>query len=41
MTELVVATLARSRRQVATDLLSLAKPRVVVMVLVTTLVAQR
>jgi len=38
MTELVVATLARSRRQVATDLLSLAKPRVVVMVLVTTLV---
>jgi len=37
-TELVVATIARSRRQVATDLLSLTKPRVVVMVLVTTLV---
>src|SRR5262245_20573630 len=37
-TELVVVTIARSRRQVATDLLSLTKPRVVVMVLVTTLV---
>ena len=37
-TELVVAAIARSRRQVATDLLSLTKPRVVVMVLVTTLV---
>src|ERR1051325_3579802 len=37
-TELVVAALARSRRQVAADLLSLTKPRVVVMVLVTTLV---
>src|SRR2546422_9926718 len=38
MTELVVAAIARSRRQVAADLLSLTKPRVVVMVLVTTLV---
>src|SRR5262247_4414865 len=37
-TELAVTTIARSRRQVATDLLSLTKPRVVVMVLVTTLV---
>src|SRR5947199_9747710 len=37
-TELVVTAIARSRRQVATDLLSLTKPRVVVMVLVTTLV---
>src|SRR6059036_3193894 len=37
-TELVVATIARSRRQVASDLISLTKPRVVVMVLVTTLV---
>src|SRR2546422_4203365 len=37
-TELVVAAIARSRRQVAADLLSLTKPRVVVMVLVTTLV---
>src|SRR5712691_3162004 len=36
--EVVVATLARSRRQVMSDLLSLTKPRVVVMVLVTTLV---
>src|SRR5881397_4013881 len=37
-TELVVTAIARSRRQVAADLLSLTKPRVVVMVLVTTLV---
>src|SRR5256712_7874308 len=37
-TELVVTAIARSRRQVATDLLSLTKPRVVVMILVTTLV---
>src|SRR2546421_7247685 len=37
-TELVVTAVARSRRQVATDLLSLTKPRVVVMILVTTLV---
>src|SRR5881396_947433 len=37
-TELVVTAIARSRRQVATDLLSLTKPRVVVMVFVTTLV---
>src|SRR5437867_11986827 len=37
-TELVVTAIARSRRQVATDLLSLTKPRVVLMVLVTTLV---
>src|SRR6059058_3591290 len=37
-TELVVTAIARSRRQVATDLLSLTKPRVVVMVLVTTVV---
>src|SRR5262249_25493512 len=32
------ATLARDRRQVAVDLLALTKPRVVVMILVTTLV---
>ena len=37
-TELVVTAIARSRRQVVTDLLSLTKPRVVVMILVTTLV---
>ena len=37
-TELVLATLSRSRRRVAVDLLALTKPRVVVMVLVTTLV---
>jgi protoheme IX farnesyltransferase len=38
MKELVVATIARDRRQVAVDLVALTKPRVVVMVLVTTLV---
>jgi protoheme IX farnesyltransferase len=36
--ELVVTAIARDRRQVATDLLALTKPRVVVMILVTTLV---
>jgi protoheme IX farnesyltransferase len=36
--EVIVETLARDRRQVAADLLALTKPRVVVMVLVTTLV---
>jgi heme o synthase len=36
--ELVVASIARDRRQVATDLVALTKPRVVVMILVTTLV---
>ncbi len=38
MKELVVTAIARDRRQVATDLVALTKPRVVVMVLVTTLV---
>ena len=37
-TEVVVASLARDRRRVLVDLLVLTKPRVVVMVLVTTLV---
>jgi protoheme IX farnesyltransferase len=37
-TEIIVASLARGRRRVATDLVVLTKPRVVVMVLVTTLV---
>jgi heme o synthase len=37
-TEIVLATLVRDRRQVAIDLVSLTKPRVVVMILVTTLV---
>lgn len=37
-TELVVASIARPRRQVVADLVALTKPRVVVMVLVTTLV---
>jgi heme o synthase len=37
-TEIVVATMARDRRQVLADLFALTKPRVVVMVLVTTLV---
>jgi protoheme IX farnesyltransferase len=37
-TEVIVASIARDRRQVATDLLALTKPRVVVMILVTTLV---
>src|SRR3989440_13088875 len=36
--EVVVTSVARDRRQVATDLVALTKPRVVVMVLVTTLV---
>lgn len=36
--EVVIGALARERRQIAADLLALAKPRVVVMVLVTTLV---
>src|SRR5882724_5139946 len=36
--EVVVTVVARDRRQVASDLLTLTKPRVVVMVLVTTLV---
>ncbi len=36
--EQVIVTLARDRRQVAADLLALTKPRVVVMVLVTTVV---
>jgi heme o synthase len=37
-TEVIAGSLARDRRQVATDLLALTKPRVVVMILVTTLV---
>jgi protoheme IX farnesyltransferase len=37
-TEVIVATIARDRRQVAADLVALTKPRVVVMILVTTLV---
>jgi protoheme IX farnesyltransferase len=37
-TELIVASIARDRRQVAADLVALTKPRVVVMILVTTLV---
>jgi protoheme IX farnesyltransferase len=37
-TEVIAASIARDRRQVAVDLLSLTKPRVVVMILVTTLV---
>jgi heme o synthase len=37
-TEVIVATLARDRRRVFADLVALAKPRVVVMVLVTTAV---
>jgi protoheme IX farnesyltransferase len=37
-TEIVVATVARDRRQVTADLVALTKPRVVVMVVVTTLV---
>lgn len=37
-TEVIVGSLARERRQVAVDLLALTKPRVVVMILVTTLV---
>lgn len=37
-TELVVASLARPRRRVVADLVALTKPRVVVMVVVTTLV---
>jgi len=37
-TEAIVAALARDRRQVVGDLIALTKPRVVVMVLVTTLV---
>ena len=36
--EVVVATLPRARAQVVADLFSLAKPRVVLMVLVTTVV---
>ena len=36
--EVVVTSVARDRRQVATDLVALTKPRVVIMVLVTTLV---
>jgi len=36
--EVIVASLARERRQVAVDLVALTKPRVVVMILVTTLV---
>jgi protoheme IX farnesyltransferase len=36
--EVIVPALARARRQVAADLLALAKPRVVVMIVVTTLV---
>src|SRR3989442_13810810 len=36
--EVVVTVVARDRRQVATDLVALTKPRVLVMVLVTTLV---
>ena len=38
MTEVIVASIARDRRQVAADLVALTKPRVVVMILVTTLV---
>ncbi len=38
MTEIVVDVIARDRRQVLADLVALTKPRVVVMVLVTTLV---
>jgi protoheme IX farnesyltransferase len=37
-TELIAASIARDRRQVAVDLVVLTKPRVVVMILVTTLV---
>jgi protoheme IX farnesyltransferase len=37
-TEVIAASIARDRRQVATDLVALTKPRVVVMILVTTLV---
>ena len=37
-TEVIVASIARDRRQVAADLVALTKPRVVVMILVTTLV---
>jgi len=37
-TEVIVASIVRDRRQVASDLLALTKPRVVVMILVTTLV---
>jgi protoheme IX farnesyltransferase len=37
-TEVIAGSIARDRRQVATDLLALTKPRVVVMILVTTLV---
>jgi protoheme IX farnesyltransferase len=37
-TELIAASIARDRRQVAVDLVALTKPRVVVMILVTTLV---
>ena len=37
-TEVIAASIDRDRRQVATDLLALTKPRVVVMILVTTLV---
>ena len=36
--EVIVTTIARDRRQVVTDLVTLTKPRVVVMILVTTLV---
>jgi protoheme IX farnesyltransferase len=36
--EVIVASIARDRRQVAADLMALTKPRVVVMILVTTLV---
>jgi protoheme IX farnesyltransferase len=37
-TEMIVATIARERRQVLVDLVALTKPRVVVMVVVTTIV---
>ena len=37
-TEVIAASVARDRRRVSVDLLALTKPRVVVMVLVTTLV---
>jgi protoheme IX farnesyltransferase len=37
-TEVIAASIVRDRRQVAADLLALTKPRVVVMILVTTLV---
>ncbi len=37
-TEVIVGPLARDRRRVAADLVSLAKPRIVVMILVTTVV---